>query len=1256
MFVNTLVLRNFPTPNKTFPRFLEEIKENFLQAFDNQDYPFEELVEKVAIKRDTRRNPLFDVMFQFNNFKVEDLKLPGLVLKPNPDRPGISRFDLTLWGWEREERLTFAFEYSTQLFKRETIDRFIRYFREIIASICSAPEKSLAQINRISKDNKQEILETINQQVRAQSGSMTGQEQVLQHRLNRSLAKFENKIAVESGPHTLTYSQLDEYSNRIARRIRSMGIPGETLIGILADDRMTMIGAVLGILKARCVFVPLDTSQPRSRLELMISSTETRYILAGHDHAGFLSDSQLPQSEQPWIIPIVSPIRAGEPVETESDPVPYTDYDYRSSDKIYIYFTSGSTGTPKAILGRNVGLTHFIDWEIHAFGIDESWRFSQLTTPGFDAFLRDVFVPLTSGGVVCIPPDKEIQLEGTRLLQWLESARINLVSTVPGMFRLLASRSLTPENLKELQVVLLSGEPITASDLEDWFPVFNERVRLANLWGTSETTLAKTCHIIREEDLKRERIPVGCPIPGAAVMALTPNLELCDPLVTGQLYIRTPFRSFGYYNDAPSNQSRFIPNPFGGEPDDLLHKTGDIGRILLDGSIDLLGRNDRQIKIRGIRIEPGEIENTLGNHPSVKEAAVLKTTNSRNDEFLCGYITETNKDEIPDPMALTLYLEERLPRYMVPAFMIKVDSMPRNPNGKINYKNLPLPVREETKVSSAPRNSIQDKLLELWAEILETEPELIRIDSVFFQLGGHSLNTMSLISKIHQSFDVRIPLGEIFNNPTIEKQARLISSAQREQFSSIHALEKKEYYDVSYAQRRVWALSQIDEASIAFNMPTALTLTGKLDFDVLTRVFHTLIERHENLRTVFFQLNNDIRQKILSPEDTSFQFDFIDLREFSPEEQASKVNRLTIETSTTPFNLGTGPLLRGSLLQFKDSQYLFLFNIHHISSDFLSSFIIMKELFTLYFNYKNGRENPLTPLRIHYKDYAAWQNDLLVGDYLEQYRSYWLRVFTDAPPVLDLPYDKPRPGNQTYNGDIVELLIPPSLTTTLRNICHSHDVTLFMTLLATLKILLYLYTGETDIVVGIPISGREHADLEPQIGYFLNTLPLYTQFAEEDTFLQLLAKVKDVSLGAFEHQLYPFDKLVEDLEIRRDTSRHPLFDIMVDMPNRLHSKLPEIDDQLTMVPAETGKKSCKFDLTFYIGEGENDIRISLEYNTDIFERKTVERMSQRLLRLLEDTVENHNTVISDFDLESATRTVQTIRPGSQTKSRPVTAE
>jgi amino acid adenylation domain-containing protein len=611
---------------------------------------------------------------------------------------------------------------------------------------------------------------------------------ILQEKLAESFCAFKNNIAIDAGRNQLlTYSQLDRTSNYIANRLLETGVDKETFIGVFTDDRVQLITAVIGILKAGGVFILLDSDYPRDRLVTMIESTNMKRLFI--DRKNFqrfsIGESSPAQTLQTLEIDFCDDwFNDGKPSWSTEKPNLHPD----PEDKVYIYFTSGTTGKPRAILGKNKGLSHFIDWEIEEFGIDETYRFSQFTTPVFDVFLRDIFVPLCSGGTICIPPDKGMMTTGTPLTRLIDRKRINLIHCVPSLFRLINSTSLEKENFPYLKYILLAGEKVTPGDLKKWYAVFGSRVQLVNLYGPTETTLAKVFYRIQPADVDREIIPIGKPIRGTRVIVMDQQMKPCDKLNVGELYIRTPYRTYGYYDDPGLNREKFIPNPLGSSPDDLLYKTGDLGRVLNDGNIELTGRVDRQIKIRGFRVEPEGIENLSMQYPAVKEAVVIKKEAANQTDLLCAYIITEEKNSNPDQQLtdrLKEYLSARLPDYSVPAQVIKIGEIPRKPNGKIDYDALAAETAADTREYILPRTPLEERLFKLWTEVLQFDK--FGVTDNFFALGGNSLNVMDLITKIHTEFDKiialaepnkRIALGEIYFNNTIEMQAALIEKME----------------------------------------------------------------------------------------------------------------------------------------------------------------------------------------------------------------------------------------------------------------------------------------------------------------------------------------------------------------------------------------------------------------------------------------------------------------------------------------------
>jgi amino acid adenylation domain-containing protein len=1073
---------------------------------------------------------------------------------------------------------------------------------------------------------KQEFLRGLNRRLREESEPVSSGRQTLQGRLAASFAKAGrgSGAAIRYKDRVITYKHLHEQTNAIAKwLIHERRVQPETFVGVLLEDRADVIASVIGILKARCVFVPLDADYPHSRLETMIRAVDIRYVITDSANAGGKWDLWADPGKSPELIHW-DKLHSSHARGRFFDRSPQLSY--LPPDNIYIYFTSGSTGIPRAMMGVNRSLLHFIHWEIETFCVDETSRFSQLTTPVFDAFLRDIFVPLCSGGVICIPGSKDTVQTPVQLARWLDESQITMMHCVPGILRSLNSAELSPGYFRELKFILLSGEKLEPPDLADWYAVFQDRIQLVNLWGTSETTLAKTCYFVQPPDAGRERIPVGKPINGAGVITLDEEGEICDPLVSGGLYILTPFRTAGYLNDPGLNNERFISAPFDGyqrvkeaeEYDFRLHKTGDLGRLLPDGNIDVLGRNDRQVKIRGIRVELEEIERVLVKHPLLMEAAVLMKEISAGSEILCGYIT--GKTGIPGLVDLVReYLSARLPDYMVPAKLAVLDKLPRKPNGKIDYHALPDMMEGEQTGSRKPRNKVEAKLLELWTGILKIEN--IAINRSFFELGGNSLNIMTLISRIHQEFDIRISLAEIFNNNTIEKQASIVMAARKVQYESIEPMEQKEYYELSAAQKRLYFVQQLDPGSISYNMLLTVILESKMEKNGLENVFERLIRRHESIRTSYIWVHEKPVQKVR--DNVDFEIEYYEL---SASGEAGEPAEKIVKAFIRPFDLSCAPLLRVGLIKIGSQSHILMVDMHHIISDGTSMEILKEEFMAVY----QGKE--LAPLRLQYKDYSHWQNKQIDSPGMERQKAYWLNQFEGGVPTLHFLTDYPREGVENFEGEFVTFPIEEGLTRRLRELTNETGTTLYIVLLTVYMILLSKYTGQEDIIVGSGIAGRNHVDLDNIIGIFINMLAMRGQPVKSKTFGELLEEVREHSLAAFENQDYQFDELVRELGIQRDWKRNPLFDTQFTFQNMETGLVDGQVNDTEIQRYEYKNRSMPFDLSLNGMEIGERIGMSLGYVSAFFKRSTIERTAVHYIEILEQVLENRNIRLEDISL------------------------
>lgn len=1251
MFLNTLALRNRPQPGKSFISFLNEVHTRVLEAFDNQDYQFDDLVDKLGVKRDAGRNPLFDVMFILQNLEIPEIKIPGLTAKPPAHDTATTKFDLSLYAVETGDTIDLNFNYSSKLFEQSTVEAFINAFKNIVSDVLTNPHADISHIRHISVQETRAIVEHFNRDLRKEAVPVLQENKVFQDKLNDIFSKYKDRTAIEyyatqqpnTKPNTqsntqdeiqyktLTYGELDRRSNYIANWILAQGIKKQSFIGILIDDRAELISTVLGIIKAGCVFVSLDSGYPDQRLEIMIETTRMNMIFIDQTNRLRFADNPVVKKQGVELRLFDTVISHAQLNSSWFVDIPRVQY--HPDDRQYVLFTSGTTGTPKAIMGRNCGLLHYISWEIERFDLKDSIRIAQLSIPSFDPFLRDTFVALCSGGVVCIPPYKDIVMNPQALVQWMEIAKIQLIHCVPSLFKLINTAHLTPTNLKDLKYILLAGEKAVPSVLAAWYEIFDERIQLVNLLGPCETTLAKIHYLARKHDVNRVRIPVGKPIAGSAVILLNEDNNVCGPLEKGEICIRTPYRSCGYFEDQQLNDAKFIQNPFSDTHGDIVYRTGDMGMFLADGKLDMVGRADRQVKIRGRRIELEEIENLLLRHPSVKEAAVVKRETANNDELLCAYFVikpaenpQSDDDKKSLKKTLTRYLSRRLPDYMVPTNIIEIEKLPRNTNGKVDHRQLPDPLARDEEEFVAPRDDIENRLFQVWKDLLKFQA--IGVTDSFFEFGGNSLNAMSLTHKIHKEFDVNLILEDVFKNPTIESQSKLIRASIKDKYASIEKAGEKEYYALSSAQKRLYILQQMNPESTPYNIPKIIPLSQTMEIEKMEETFIKLINRHESLRTSFHLLDDEPVQRVHNSVDFKLAFSQSHL---SWENESREGKDAYLKTFTKPFDLSQAPLLRAAAVKTMDEKLLMVVDMHHIISDGVSHDVLERDFMALY----RGEELP--PLRIQYKDYSEWQNSDIQKERMKQQESYWLNQFSGQLPVLNLPLDYPRPSVKSVEGSSVCFSLTQDEIRTLEKISTESGSTLYIVIFSVVSVLLSKLSGQEDIVIGTPIAGRGHLDLEHIIGMFVNTLPLRTFPSTDKTYKEYLSEVKKCTLDAFANQDFQFEDLVDKLLKNRDSSRNPMYDIVFNMLNA-----PDVKDESINLTEHQGedtpyistRDTTQFDINLLAITAGKRIHFKLTYCTKLFKVETIERFVEYFKTIISSLSTTIDQKLSGIDIIS----------------------
>jgi amino acid adenylation domain-containing protein/FkbH-like protein len=1255
-FVNTLVLRTNLSGDPTFAELLERVREVTLGAYAHQDVPFELLVEALAPERDARYTPLFQVMLVLQNARVgEAVKLAGLdVSAVGGEESGTAKFDLTLFVEERGEELGLVLEYNTDLFAAQTIEQMLESFRRLVEGIVAAPEQSIGSFEMIDAEERRRL-----------SGrgreNLAGAELVsVAQMFEAAAARDPQAVAIECGERRLSYGEVDQRANTLANYLLSHGAGPGTIVAILTGDVSETIVGMLGSLKAGAAFMPLDVRQPAARLRKLLGLAPPEFLLTETKVVAALGQ-QLPRPlkvmcvDGPASVQSLCPLCLGGELsekhchhrDTEDTEIaqrtaslevledfleyhnPVAPAVSSDPDQLsYIYFTSGSSGTPKAIAGRLKGIAHFINWEIEELGVGAGVRVSQLLSPSFDGSLRDVFLALCVGGVVCVPERREQVLEGRGLVQWLEQARIEVMHCVPSVFRALVNEELRAEELSALRYVVMAGEALVGRDVAKWKAVYGERVGLVNLYGTSETTMAKFSYRVGVGDEEREVMPIGKPIAGAEAYLLDERGEPCGRGMVGEIYIRTPYRSLGYYNQPELTAAVFVPNPFSNDANDLVHKTGDMGRVLEDGNFEYLGRRDEQVKVRGARVELKEVENAVRGQAGVLDVAVIEREDGSGYTYLCAYLVLA---EGAQTVEVAEGLAQELPDYMVPSAYVELPELPRTISGKVDRRALPAVSGEGSGVEYvAPRTAVEELLVESWQQLLGRER--VGVEDNFFRLGGHSLLATQVMSRVRETFGVEVGLRVLFERPTVRGLGEVIEEQLRgEEGLSAPAIAKVSREGelmLSFAQQRLWFLDQLEPGSNAYNMGAAVRLQGALDLTALEQSFSEVIRRHESLRTRFGVVNGVPVQVI--DEAPEFTLMVLDL---STEGEA-EARRVATEESQCSFNLAAGPLFRVKVLRLSEQEHVLLCTMHHIISDGWSMEVLTRELRTLYEAYSTGQESPLPELPVQYADYASWQREWLQGERLDEQINYWREALADAPPVLDLPTDLPRPSVQSLRGARHSIELSRELSQALKELSGRERVTLFMTLLAGFQALLARFSGQQHIVVGSASANRSRTEVEGLIGYFVNHLSLYTDLSGNPGFRELLRRVRTTCLEAYAHQDVPFEKLLEELRLERDLRYSPLFQVMFVLHPRQDATSADspASPNLSAQEMRVERIGANVDLNLSLVEAGNRIVGILEYRTDLFHSDTIEHFVRVYIELLEKAVAEPEFTLSQVKL------------------------
>lgn len=1201
-FVNTLALGMDLSGDPAFIELLRRVRDTAVGAYANQQAPFERVVERLNPDRDPGLTPLFQVVFVIRE-ALPAWQQGGLKLEPVELYNSTSKFDLTLDLEDYGGALKGWIEYNTDLFDKETITRLAGHFLNIVEQVSADPAQRTGEIQLLSAAERKQLLIDWNA-----TGTPLAHDACVHQLFEAQAALLPGAVAVVFEKVVLTYADLNARANQLAHALTARGVSRDVPVAILLERSPEMIVALLAVLKAGGAYVPLDPDYPAERLSFIIEDSGAGILLTRE-----ALRNRLPLSAEQ----ILCLDSANESISAHRNNNP--DCSVAGEHLAYIIYTSGSTGKPKGVAVTHRGLSNLIQAPALSFDLAPDSRVLQFASFSFDASVLEIMMALCAGSALYLP-DAGQRLPGLPLLHYIDENDITHMILSPSVLA-----ALPQAELPRLTSLIAGGEPCPPGLAAFW----SQGRRFYNAYGPTEATV---CSVIAEyagADIDcAAPLPIGRPITNTKLYVLDSRNQPTPIGVPGELHIGGAGLARGYLNRPELTAEKFIPDPFSSVPGARIYKTGDLVRYRPDGNLEYLGRCDHQVKIRGFRIEPGEVEAALGQHPDLLETVVVVREDMPGSKRLVAYtVPKTGSQATPGE--LRRFLSAKLPEHMIPSAFVVLASLPLTTNGKVDRRALPAPdhVRPELEeVFTVPRTPIEQAVAGIWEVLLGLEQ--VGVKDNFFHLGGDSLLATQVISQVCSLFKVDVALLCLFESPTIAALAENIETAlrrgQRSDTPAITPALRPEKVPLSFAQQRLWFLDQWDPCSATYNVSICFDLTGQCNATVFNESLNEIIRRHEALRTTFIEIDGEPVQRIAATLELK-----IALVALSEVETDDELRFLIAEEARKPFDLAQGPLVRATLFRSNPEKHVLMVTMHHIVTDGWSMGVFCRELGILYGAFIQDRPSPLPDLPVQYADFAEWQRNRLKGEVLENQLSYWRNKLAGIN-TLELPTNRPRPAVQTNRGATQGFLISRSLGKALRLLSRQSNVTIFMTLLAAFQTLLYRYTGQDDIAVGSQIANRSRVELETLIGFFANTLVMRTSLAGSPTFRELLSRVRETALEAYAHQDLPFEKLVKELNPARDSGGIPFIRVMLVLQNvpARSPDFPGLDVKLDTV--DNG--NSKLDLVLILTEAHEGIQGKLEYNTDLFDRETIERMTGHFLTLLEAVAAAPDELLSGLPL------------------------
>lgn len=1030
--------------------------------------------------------------------------------------------------------------------------------------------------------------------------------QTIVSRFEQQVEKNPQKIAIKTQLQSVTYKKLNEMSNRIALRIRQLSGDRKEGVALLIEYGLDIIVGILGVLKAGKYYIPLDSTSPTKRLVYMLMNSDARILLTNNLN-NELAGNLVNETENDIQLVNLNTIDEKLAADNVNVKIP-------PEDTAYILYTSGSTGTPKGVAQSHLYVAHLIYSFTNSIYISPNDHITLLPPFSFSANVMDLFGALLNSATLHPMDIKNESI--SNLLHRIRTEKISIYHSVPTLFRYFGENITEDDDFPDLRLIYLAGEQLLKRDVELFKKSFPDNCLLVNGMGCTEFNICRQFFLNKSTEIETSLVPVGYPAPGAEILLLDEEGRTVGYNQLGEITVKSSFLPKGYWKEPDLTKRKFLPSS--DNPYEQIYLTGDMGRMSPDGCLMHLGRKDFQVKIRGQRVEIAEVENVLSMVEGIGRCVVAACNEPSGENYLVAYYQREKEIE---RSTLVRILRELLPEYMIPSVYIRLDDLPQTSSGKIDRGALPKVDPCLARIPYVPpRNRDEELLVAIWSEVLKKEKETIGINDNFFELGGNSLRSIRLASKIHKELQVKFPLAEIFQYPSIREQSDFIKNVKMEKHASIQPAEEMEYHAVSSAQKRLYILQKMYPGGVLYNLPRVLVWDGDIDRAKFETAFNNLINRHESLRTSFEIIDVNPVQRI--HYNVEFEIEYYDLTRDQVEAE-DKVEDI-IRDFIRPFDMAQAPLLRVGLIKKIDREHILMVDIHHIITDGTANLMLVRDFITLY----KGEVLPELPLR--YKDFSQWQNCAEQKETKKKQGEYWLKLFENEIPVLNLPTDFPRSSTQGFTGGKVNFRLGKKETDGLKKIAMTEGGTLYMVTLSIFAILLSKICGQEDIITGIPTAGRRHAELDNIIGFFINTLALKHFPRGDKKFPDFLQEVKERTLEAFENQDFQFEDLVENVNVNRDTNRNPLFDVMFELHN-METEVSEIPG-VTIKPYSYDSQLSPFDLTLMARESPENLVFTLLYSVELFKRETAERFTRYFKNLVASILENAGKRISHMEI------------------------